>query len=523
MATVRLAPDFFKKERNQAYTDWQSAFWRELFQNAVDQNASRINITIHPVESDVIITFNDNGPGMTRDVLENVYFAIGATTKSGPTQIGGMGRARILTCFAMKHYSIRSHNYLVQGKNGEYSIYDQSNFLSGCNLTITVDDSTVDRMTEKLSDFLGESRMNTAVYVNNELVNKSAIFQGRHVRDLNTSVDNSGENFAKVYVNKSADNHRVIIRVNGVSMFSERIEAKAQVVIELDPGLSRSILTSNRDELRGEYRGALHRFLQQLAVDTKSAIRDRFTRRTQVTSGGGMKRMRHPNRSLTWTDVTARQFATAVTEAKRESFTQNEVIHNNYYMNPFSVWMSMTFGDIYIYDETQNASMHKIIPNYLPENWVPMTVQGKTFRKGGNMLKVLLMWKTAITYALEVSFDYLDSSEISYAVGFIFKDSLVTGAAEHRIQNGGHVMTICPIDKDGKLYYSVRNRWSLKKLMTNAKHEVTHIKHSWHNESFSELRETIDERFDETECLRRMKSALDSMPDFETVENRRVA
>ena len=63
--------------------------------------------------------FHDDGPGMTREVLDNVYFAVGATTKSGPTQIGGMGRARILTCFAIPSYRIRSHKYEVVGERGD--------------------------------------------------------------------------------------------------------------------------------------------------------------------------------------------------------------------------------------------------------------------------------------------------------------------------------------------------------------------------------------------------------------------
>src|ERR1044072_9573631 len=102
---VRLADDFFKKEREQNYADWRLSVWRELFQNAIDQDATEVRIGLRQADDHVELTFADNGPGMTREVLENVYFAIGATTKIGGNQIGGMGRARGLTCFAMKEYA----------------------------------------------------------------------------------------------------------------------------------------------------------------------------------------------------------------------------------------------------------------------------------------------------------------------------------------------------------------------------------------------------------------------------------
>ena len=70
------------------------------------------------------------------------------------------------------------------------------------------------------------------------------------------------------------------------------------------------------------------------------------------------------------------------------------------------------------------------------------------------------------------------------------------------------------VTKEGMMAFSVRNKMSLKKMMTNAKHEVSHVAVSWHSEEYSMVRENIDELFDEAECLRRMKDALNAVPDL---------
>jgi HSP90 family molecular chaperone len=41
MPTISLSASFFTKELH-AYSDWQTAFWRELLQNAVDANATKV-------------------------------------------------------------------------------------------------------------------------------------------------------------------------------------------------------------------------------------------------------------------------------------------------------------------------------------------------------------------------------------------------------------------------------------------------------------------------------------------------
>src|SRR3546814_9252271 len=99
-----------------------------MFQNALDAGARKIRIGMEAVsgvsgQPTVRITFLDNGKGMSRDTLEQVFFRLGSSTKNADmTTIGGFGRARLLTCFSMANYAIRTGNLAVSGSGAQYRI-----------------------------------------------------------------------------------------------------------------------------------------------------------------------------------------------------------------------------------------------------------------------------------------------------------------------------------------------------------------------------------------------------------------
>jgi HSP90 family molecular chaperone len=141
MPNISIPKSFFVKERRM-YSQWQFAFWREFFQNSIDAGATRIDIELEQVDNVIRVEFRDNGCGMTREILENVYFSLGATTKGGEDQVGGFGRARILTCFSMKSYKIHTLDNLVIGEGGEYEI-QKTDALAGTNVTVEMEDESL--------------------------------------------------------------------------------------------------------------------------------------------------------------------------------------------------------------------------------------------------------------------------------------------------------------------------------------------------------------------------------------------
>ena len=137
MPTISLSPSFFTKEL-QAYSDWRSAFWRELVQNSVDASCSTIKITIRPEGEGCVVTFHDNGPGMTRETLEQVYFVVGETTKVGHDSIGGFGRARVLTCFGHAFWKISTNQWRCTGSGTLYEISPSAARQEGCLVEVTI-------------------------------------------------------------------------------------------------------------------------------------------------------------------------------------------------------------------------------------------------------------------------------------------------------------------------------------------------------------------------------------------------
>jgi hypothetical protein len=214
------------------------------------------------------------------------------------------------------------------------------------------------------------------------------------------------------------------------------------------------------------------------------------------------------------------------TSSKPAAEVDDVVIETVLPKDSFDEWLRRTFGDIYVFDETESSKIGRIIPQYQPDSWKEVETSvgngswtdgpngpewhqpTRRHRKGGHIIRVLLLWQVAVRYALEVSLEALNLSRITYAVGFTFPNDLRGSRANHREQDGGHIFSLCPVDENGKLDYAITDRTSLKRMMAYAKHEVTHVGTSWHGEDFSSLREAIDINFEEAECLRRMKQAL---------------
>ncbi|TLX16985.1 ATP-binding protein [Rhizobium sp. MHM7A] len=350
---VTIHKSFFKKERDGFYSDWFLAFWRELFQNSVDAGSENIRIYLDQKEgrgsfgnyrSDppnvVRVVFADDGCGMSYDVLDDVYFAIGHTTKTADDgSVGGFGRARLMTCFSQDRYSILTQDNFVVGEGGDFDIYPLDTALAklddferdvktqsaavetssntslqgiwrdremvkaaiaqggykGCRVEVDLETerdpsyhygrpASLERMKAALKTYLSESQIKPNVTIND--MSPEAYFQasekietkkGRAKDRLSVGSAETLEEFATVYVVKkpnTQDTAKLIVRVDGAAMFSTHIGTMtgSDVVLEIDPKKSRSVLNSNRDGLNAIYRKEVDAFTQQLATDVNSAL-----------------------------------------------------------------------------------------------------------------------------------------------------------------------------------------------------------------------------------------------------------
>lgn len=358
LQAVRVPKSSFRSERDTFYSDWMLAFWREFFQNSVDAGARNIAIGISTekargsfdldAETDENITrivFDDDGKGMSADVLSNVYFAIGESTKGAEAgSVGGFGRARLMTCFSQKRYSILTSNSFVMGDGPNYVLYDlaaaerqvamaleklrsegasdaaieglvadrsmigkafDAKGHKGCRVEVDIDHvrgrhsyrlPTEAVMADRLKEYLSESQIPANVTINGispeEYFKEASRLQARRgpvKRTLEAETEGGTVEFATVHQSegaKAAHKGKMIVRVDGASMYAEHINApEVQVILEIKTDLSRSVLNSNRDGIREPYRSVVGGLLQELATDNISALAEKASKNSYRIAG----------------------------------------------------------------------------------------------------------------------------------------------------------------------------------------------------------------------------------------------
>jgi len=553
MANVTIPKSFFIKERRM-YSHWRFAFWRELFQNSTDAGASEIKVELVQKENGVIgVSFDDNGTGMTREVLENVYFKLGETTKNSGSTVGGFGRARILTCFSMKNYTIHTLNNLVQGDGGSYDIAEVDP-REGCLVQVEMEDESFGSLHDALQQYLSQSQMPCDVYVNGSRW-RSWLYR----RQLTRQLELNGVPFASMYVNKSGSSGLLVVRVNGTVMYSQSTSAKAQVIIEVDSSMSREVLTANRDGMHSQYSAVMSSFVEELSVDTVSALKPRFKRKDATIRGRGLiysvPNSKKREESLKKIEKIASEYGVPQLSAARlsggisvhsEGITEvlktadllgrtkevvtmariSEVIGGesgdiftkktqDRLFAPVAPQVGEPFvndlPDIFIVDESENPLVRKVIDAYNPEGWVVMANGDKTFNKGSKHYKLLMLWKIACQYAIDAMMvAHPEISQVAWGLGWVFCDS---SEARHMAIRGGSVLMIDTVEKNGKMKYGVRDQQDHKKMMALAKHEVAHTAFLYHNEEYANMLTDIDENYDEREVYRKMREFLDGSDD----------
>lgn len=508
LGQVSISPRFFKNERENYSNVW-FAFWRELFQNSVDAGATEISInriestnpwTGLPVKGD-LISFSDNGCGMSARVLEDVYFKLGETTKYSEDTIGGFGKARILTCFSHHSYGIHTLDNMVKGEGSSYSI-EKADYKDGCLVWVDVD--TMNRygvnadIYSALRNYLSLSQLNCRILSSIAGINdfNRWLYKRRFTRSLS---------FGKVYVNKSGLHQGYLItRVNGAPMFMRSIRARAQVVLEIDPHLSREALVSNRDSLRSEYQAELDRFVDEISVDTTSALKRRSPQITLIGSSSSFCTTISNKKSEKPDFIDMKNMEVGVDWAAGTSITvPYPPVTNNR-------------GDVYA-AHGPNSAFDNLIPSFLihvdtqdPDlrkaAWLfnPAVKNGKYF--GNTKRKLARLWYIACDWAIRGLLETVNQDSVAWRPGFLFSDN---NAYCSKVEGLNHLL-LNPVDTDGNIKFWLNSRESRVKMLVFAAHEATHIIYEYHDEDFANLKDSIFEyvMVNEKEIFREMNRLL---------------
>lgn len=455
--SISISPRFFEQEL-KGYANHKTALIRELLQNSVDsRGCNKIEFEC----GEDWISVRDNGQGMNRETLEKKFLTVGETGKdNGEMTVGGFGKAKILIGFAQEGYEIFSHDYRMEGIGGDYEIFDNE-FTRGCYFKIKTKQTD---WIYQIKRVLKNCSLRQTVTINGEEY-KSEISRGRWARDLT---------FGKVWVNKSQGS-KLIVRVNGVWMFDGYTDAKAQIIIEIDPENSRNILISNRDSLIYDKQKELNEFCNELASESLSALKPKINNYFMLMKKGSVF---HASPKQTAASQTAASQSAEIDSGKSITL---EIIGSQpttgIYQNIESKyeeesryaekWLEGTAVAMDSWDE----DVKKVAKLYDPETW-----------KGGETrMKLLKIWKMAVELAAECYAEFTKQS-VCFGIGFLFSDE---AEAQYRKVEGVEYILINPLNKENKMRYSVNKRESLSEILVLATHEICHMASNRHDETFS--------------------------------------
>jgi hypothetical protein len=483
MSKIKVGPKFFKRAREE-YSNWPMAVARELAQNSQDAGANQVSISLASLDDNHCrLTWTDNGKGMDRQTLEDVFFALGESSK-GSGDTGGFGKARELVCFGMDRYTIRTQNLAVEGSGDSYEIREEENYFHGCRMEIEID-RPLQTISNNIGRYFSLSNPRFSVKLNGAEITEFAAF-GDHRRDLS---------FAQVFVNEAKEDQSCLVRVNGLFMFSRFTECRATIFVELNAARSRSLLTSNRDGMSYEHGCELDSFLNELSVDVKTAIRKRRGLKNGLYKGTqGLNRLisrEEKERLLKKVDIG--DAARSLGLDKTIESLQGK--HHSRSVGSIERAISDAQIDLFttiILDETDPnedyKAMRDVRDQYNPTNWKTAYVNDKRtgekrpYNIGGNRKKLLVMWKVACECCLEIMQEAGLIDTLTWSVGWLFCND--RGAC-CLTEGDSTFFCLRPVGMDGKMIYSLTKQEDLHRLVWLALHEALHVVNGYHDERYA--------------------------------------
>ena len=267
MASIAIPAEYFAKTAKREYSNWRFALIREFFQNGYDAGATKIKIELLAACDTIYMRVENNGEPMTEDVLVNKLLTMGGSNKDNANNVGGFGKAKELCYFSHDWYTISTGNYIVTGKGGEYNITTTDNYVNGVvnEINIAGDASLHELLIDAVRAMINYSQMNCEIELHHNFGSTIPVIE-THKPQLHKGTPRREFAWGKIYSNKSYTN-KVIVRVNGVCMFTTWTGYDGCIIIELT-GKSTDLLTSNRDSLQEVYRREYESFIGEISVNS---------------------------------------------------------------------------------------------------------------------------------------------------------------------------------------------------------------------------------------------------------------
>ena len=520
MPTIVTPHTFFVSEREKIYDDWRLSWWRELFSNSIDAGAKRLLVEGQFMGTGANqvyrVRFVDDGCGMDRDTIENVYMRLGASTKTGVADnIGGFGRARILTCFSQLGYAIHTGDVIVQGSGAQYEVGHTEKIRRGCAVTIDMEPCHARGLHSRLETFLQQSTLPVELALKLPSANpetgeslpfaqereggKPAIWKGTFHRGRSIrAFEQDGEVWAQASMNKSekALRNRLLVRVLGATMYSQYIAAPVQVTIDLEPGKARQALTASRDSLSGKFRDDLNAFVDELTVNVRSATRDRSIKPTLYAYRGAFGPIRLTNGVE---QAPSHGLMTGSHPMSARGGVDSSLPEEGHFMVPGRA--------IAIYVDDPSPAQRSSMRHYMPDCMFDPDV-----RRGMTARKLLAGWTAAIEACAEALGRVLERKnerlQAAVSPGMVFSKDFAGLAV--RIDHGEWGILMNPLDENGRCRFRISEAADYRRLTALAAHEVCHLMVGPHNEDFAALLTDVVGEIDQRKVCGDIRKAIEN-------------
>lgn len=267
------------------YSNYSEKWWREVIQNSVDAGATEITCTITETPEGILASIEDNGGGMSQDVLLNKFLVFGETTKEGASgSTGGFGKAKELILLPWTRWEITTQNTTIRGVANKYDIVQNPESLKGTKLTVLMPTDKVTNFDLAAKSFIRKCYLPHVKFSVNGDTIEANLAPGNLVDDKNPRL--------KIHWNQDQqvnDTSKILVRINGIFMYDDYLSSKIEgtIIIEL-VGTSVELLTTNREGLsKQEDRMYYRKFLGTLEKDVRSGLKGAGNRVRKIYKGAG--------------------------------------------------------------------------------------------------------------------------------------------------------------------------------------------------------------------------------------------
>lgn len=507
---IKVPKEFFSKSKKE-YNNWKFAFFRELIQNSVDANATKIEFNLSQDESLITIECIDNGSGMNKDIIINKLLALGGSHKNSENAIGGFGYAKTLLFFAHENYTIKTNDILIQGEGGSYDIFEEQPKTKGTYISVKISTEQGNRyldeteMTVALQDVLNNSNLKTKIYINGNLFKKKKEkFQYTHSTPIGTLYfsENNSENYSS----------SLYLRINGLAMFNHKIYHRTSTSFNGYIDLNKKpteVLTSNRDALKGEAADQFNAIFNALQNERSSLKNETFM--TAILNKEEYDKSIYYSKEIQneVEDLINNKFEY---QKNKTEYQSSGLINNKASFSPFTKHyetneiLKSDFENIFksidqnVYPK--NFRIHKSGDN------IKNSIISRSLNKSSTV-KLAHLWENIVNSVLAANHDLLqhfsiqdyqegscDIDSIGYfydnkkiTLGFVFDENTAAVCLKNKNEISIMINPLTIKDLKNKGYYNVRN------LIDIAIHEFTHIFCESHNEIFVSYKEEFTMKY----------------------------